>query len=306
MKILITGGAGYVGTELINKLCQEPSVEEIRVYDNLNRQNYNLFLGARLQNNQKVKFIYGDILDSRNLKRALTGIDVVYHLAAVVTTPFANTDPHFFEQVNHWGTAELTYAIEESSVSKFIYLSSIGVYGTSNKTVTEETIPNPKTFYGISKLRGEQHVERLMDKLDTIIVRSGNVYGYSKGMRFDAVINKFAFESNFNNRISIHGNGKQKRSFVHVNTISTILSRLASTYLPSDIYNLAERNLEVLDIVDAFKELIPDLEFSFINQHLNLREIELGLDLKIKKYIEFPEQSSFINEMEVFLKQFSF
>jgi len=61
---------------------------------------------------KKVRFIKGDILDSRQLRKALAGIDVVYHLAAKVTTPYANADSHFFEQVNHWGTAELVQAVK--------------------------------------------------------------------------------------------------------------------------------------------------------------------------------------------------
>lgn len=227
MKILVTGGAGYIGTELVKLLSMSSEVDEIRIYDNLSRNNYNLFLGSKLKQHQKVKYIYGDILDSRNLRKALNEIDVVYHLAAVVTTPFANTDPHFYEQVNHWGTAELTYAVEESKVSKLIYVSSVSVYGSSNTIVTEKSIPNPKTFYGISKLRGEEHVARLNNKLNTYILRSGNVYGFSESMRFDAVINRFAFESNFSKRISINGNGKQKRSFIHINSISHALVQIA-------------------------------------------------------------------------------
>jgi UDP-glucose 4-epimerase len=71
-----------------------------------------------------------------------------------------SSDSHVYEQVNHWGTAELVYAVEESNVKKFIYTSSSGVYGSSSGAVDETTIPNPKTFYAISKLRGEEHVRR--------------------------------------------------------------------------------------------------------------------------------------------------
>lgn len=306
MKVLITGGAGYIGTELVKLLTSNNNIEEIRVYDNLNRNNYNLFLGNKLTEFEKVKFIYGDILDSRNLKKALLDIDVVYHLAAVVTTPFANTDPHFFEQVNHWGTAELTYAIEESEVKKLVYVSSVGIYGSSNELVDEKTIPNPKTFYGISKLRGEEHIVRLGEKMNTCIVRSGNVYGFSESMRFDAVINRFAFEANFNKRISIHGDGKQKRSFIHINTITNVLEQLVSAEIPSGVYNLAERNLEILDIVDAYKTLIPELEFIFINQHLALRQVAVDTNLKIKAHIELPVLTPFEDEIKAFLDHFSF
>src|SRR5690606_32778242 len=216
MKVLVTGGAGYIGTELVNLLVSNDDVEKVIVYDNLSRLNYNLFLGLKLHKHGKLSFVKGELLDSRSLRKVLKDVDVVFHLAAKVTTPFAVSDSHGFEQVNHWGTAELVYAVEETpSVKRFIYVSSTGVYGSSEDAVDEQVQPNPKTFYAISKLRGEEHVRRLMDKVDTHILRCGNVYGYSKSMRFDSVINKFAFEANFNKLVTVQGDGKQSRSFIH-------------------------------------------------------------------------------------------
>lgn len=307
MKILVTGGAGYIGTELVVALAQMEEVSEVVIYDNLSRENYHSFLGLKFTNHQKIKFINGDVLDSRGLVKALDGVDVVYHLAAKVTTPFANTDPHYYEQVNHWGTAELVYAIEESRVKKLIYTSSIGVYGSTSQAVTEDTVPNPKTFYGISKMRGEEHIARLQNSIDTLIIRCGNVYGYSKSMRFDAVINKFAFEANFNKKISIHGNGKQTRAFIHIDVIKNALAQMAiHQHIPSGIYNLVERNMGVLDIVDTFKALIPELEFLFINQHLNLREIAVDTKLKLDQYISIDKKISFKEEIKEFLQHFSY
>src|SRR5690242_4533399 len=181
MNILITGGAGYIGTELIYRLSEINEIENIVVYDNLSRGNYNLFIGHKVPT-KKIRFIQGEILNSRKLRNALKNIDVVFHLAAKVTTPFANTDGHIYEQTNHWGTAELTYALEESNVKKLIFLSSTGVYGNTKQAANEESLPEPDSFYSISKLRAERHVNRLVDKMDTIIIRLGNVYGYSKSM----------------------------------------------------------------------------------------------------------------------------
>jgi len=124
MKVLITGGAGYIGTVLTKNLVKSPEIEEIIIYDNLSRKNSNLFLGDRLPNAEKIKLVNGDILDLRKLNRVLKDVDVVYHLAARVSTPFANVDADFHEQVNHWGTSELVSAVEESNVRKFIYTSS--------------------------------------------------------------------------------------------------------------------------------------------------------------------------------------
>lgn len=306
MKILITGGAGYIGTELVSVLSQRDDVEEIIIYDNLSRANFNLFLGHTFNNNERITFVKGELLDSRHLKKVLKGVDVVYHLAAKVTTPFANTDPHFYEQVNHWGTAELVYAVEESDVKKFIFTSSTGVYGSSKSSAEEETVPNPKTFYGISKMRGEEHVGRLSDKIDTYIFRCGNVYGYNRSMRFDAVINKFVFEANFYKRISIHGDGRQHRSFIHIEHVAQALSHVLDGPLQTGIYNLVNRDLQVLDIVDTLKQMIPELEFIFVNQHLKLRELRVQPNQVLNKALSMPEPVSLMEELKHFQSRFSF
>ncbi|MEQ8548241.1 MAG: NAD-dependent epimerase/dehydratase [Cyclobacteriaceae bacterium] len=306
MNVLITGGAGYIGTELIKQLSKNPKVGKIKIYDNLSRDNYALFTGHKYDSHQDISFINGELLDSRKLKNALDDVDVVYHLAAKVTTPFANTDPHFFEQVNHWGTAELVYAIEESNVSQLIYSSSIGVYGSSNTEIEETSEANPKTFYAISKLRGEQHIARLMPKIRTNIIRCGNVFGYSRSMRFDSVINRFVFESNFSNRITLHGDGKQSRAFVHVDYIADIFNKILGSETPSGIYNLIQENLSILEIVDVLKEVNPELEFIFINQHLKLRNIKVSPILKLQEYIDLSSSSSFKEEIVAFHNRFSF
>jgi UDP-glucose 4-epimerase len=304
MNILITGGAGYIGTELVRHLVSLPQVDNIVIYDNLSKGNYNLFLGHRMDTG-KIKFILGDLLDSRKLRKSLQGIDVVFHLAAKVTTPFDNTDSHFYEQVNHWGTAELVYAIEESKVSRLVYVSSTSVYGSSPEILTEESTPNPETFYGISKLRAETHIKRLFNKINTLIIRCGNVYGYSPSMRFDAVINRFMFDANFNNRISINGNGKQHRSFIHVDKLVAGLAQVILQDIPSGIYNLTDKNIQVLDLIDVFKEIFPSLEFLFINQHLTLKEIKIEAESKIRQYISLPD-SSLKQELINFKERFAF
>jgi UDP-glucose 4-epimerase len=306
MNVLVTGGAGYIGTELINHLVSNPSVDKVIVYDNLSRMNYNLFLGLKLQKHPKLSFVKGELLDSRSLKKVLKGMDVVYHLAAKVTTPFDSSDSHVYEQVNHWGTAELVYAVEESNVKKFIYTSSSGVYGSSSEGVDESTIPNPKTFYAISKLRGEEHVRRLFDKIDTYIFRCGNVYGYSKSMRFDSVINKFVFEANFNRIVTVQGDGKQSRSFIHIDRVSKALNNAISSKLPGGVYNLVERSIKIFDIVDELKQLIPDLEFIFINQHLKLRELSVKENSTVNQTLGINNSQSLKKELEEFLSRFSF
>jgi len=306
MKVLITGGAGYIGTVLTKNLVNFPEVEKIIIYDNLSRKNSNLFLGSRLPNAEKIELVVGDILDLRKLKRVLQGVDVVFHLAARVSTPFANVDADFHEQVNHWGTAELVSAVEESHIEKFIFTSSTSVYGASDGFIQETQIPDPKTFYGISKFRGEEHVKRLQKKCDSIILRCANVYGFSRSMRFDAVINRFMFDANFTKRIQIHGNGRQYRAFVHVNILVKALIESLFKKVPSGIYNVVDKNLQILDVVDVLKEIYPTLEFIFINQHLDLRQMKVEKYSLLRNYIDFDNDQTLKEELVDFKKRFAF
>jgi UDP-glucose 4-epimerase len=290
MNILITGGAGYIGNELVFELLKDPRVEKIVVYDNLSRRNYNLFLDNRYEP-RKVRFIMGELLDSRNLRKVLEDIDVVYHLAAKVSTPLASEHSHLFEQINHWGTAELVYALEESPVKRCVYLSTTSVYGASDQMITIDTPPDPRTFYGSSKLRGEAHIERLFNKMDAWIIRCGNVYGYSPSLRFDAVINRFMFEANFIGRIQITGNGKQQRAFIHVDKVVNVLANLLHHPLPSGTYNLSEHNVSIESVAEMIREIFPGLDMIFVNQHLVMREIKVEADHRILSLLSLPPVS---------------
>jgi UDP-glucose 4-epimerase len=306
MKILVTGGAGYVGTPLTDLLCANPEVSQVVVYDNLSRPNYNLFIGSKREGHEKLKFVKGELLDTRRLRNVLKGVDVVYHLAARVTTPFAKTDAHLFDQVNNWGTAELVYALEDNPVQKLIYTSSAGVYGSSTEPVDESFEPNPKSFYGISKLRGEEHVRRLNGKSTSYIFRCGNVYGYNRSMRFDAVINKFIFEANFEKRVTIHGDGEQARSFIQADVMARALANALKSDLPGGTYNLVDKTYKVMDIVDELKQLIPDLEFILINQYMKLSELNIKKNEQVNKSLGINLDSSLKDDLTEFINRFRF
>jgi len=290
MKVLITGGAGYIGTELAIALNKREDISEIIIYDNLWKDNYNIFLHSKIKRN-KVKFIKGELLDSRKLRTALKDIDIVYHLAARVAARLVNASHHLYEQINNWGTAELVYAVEESNVSKLIYTSSVAVYGDSDEIMSIETKPYPRTYYGTSKLRGEEHVNRLMDKMNAYTLRVGNVYGYGISMRFDTVLNKFMFDAAFKGRIKIFGTGNQYRNFININKIVNILENIINTDLESGIYNALDVNLNVNDLVDNIKILYPDTELLFVNQHLNLRNIKIDSDSKIENICTYNKKN---------------
>ena len=298
MNVLITGGAGYVGTELVKQLNKSEKVKNIIIYDNLSRNNYNIFLHSGIPRG-KVKFIKGELLDTRKIKQLVEGVDVVYHLAARVTTPFSNESSHLFEQVNNWGTAELVYALEESNVKRMIYTSSVSVYGTSSEEIDINSIPDPRSFYGISKYRGEQHVNRLFGKMDTFVVRCANIYGCGTSLRFDAVINNFMFNSCFGKNLSINGDGNQRRSFLHIRRAAATFVNMLDCELASGTYNLVDRVMSINEIAFAMKEILPETEMVYINQHMQLKELMVMTDERLAG-IQKTEDKTFLDEMKDF------
>lgn len=301
MKLLITGGAGYLGTELCTRLMRNENIESIRVYDNLSRKNYNFFLGDT-KLTSKVSFINAEILDSYTLQKEVAKADTIIHLAAKVTTPFADQNPHLFDQINNWGTAEVCYAMEASGCEKLIYLSSASVYGASETLVGGDSIPSPRTFYGISKLKGEKHVERLEDKKNVSIIRCGNVYGYSRSMRFDAVINTFVFDSKNSHRITINGSGEQSRAFISISRAVDFIEALLEVKDPKLHYDLVDRNLTINDVAYTLKEIFPKMEMLFVDQQLSLRQIKVKLDPEVNRLIG-KNKTDFSEELEAFLEK---
>ena len=275
MRVLVTGGAGYIGSSLIQELATQNGISEIVIYDNLSRGNLGLFLGDHKIGGVKISFVFGDVLDGRKLKSTLKGIDVVYHLAANVTSPYADQNPQQFEQINHWGTAELIRAIDQSEVKRLIYLSTVSVYGWDDEILTVNSPLAANTYYGVSKVRGEEQVLSVNDRVETFIIRCGNVFGYGSSMRKDTVINSFMFNAQYSNRIKIMGTGTQKRSFISLNSVVEELVDLAKNVrgVSPNKYNLVNHNVTILEVAELVKELYPDLETIFVNQHLKMRQV---------------------------------
>lgn len=288
MKILITGGAGYVGAALVQELQYAPFVERIVVFDNLSRGNFGLFTHP-MPGEKKVQLVKGDLLDTRLLEQTLDGVDAVIHLAARVTTPFADSEAHSFDQINHWGTSQLINLLEKRPMQRVILLSSVAVYGHGDKPATEASPTAPASFYAVSKLAAEQEMQRLEGISPYLMFRSGNVYGYSPTMRFDAVVNRFAFEAQYRGRIRIFGSGKQLRPFVHVDTVARCLAAaVRDNSLRQTCYNLAEHNLSIMDLVDEFKAQRPSLELIFENKEQPMRSLSVEVPSQAIAALQVP------------------
>lgn len=280
MKVLITGGAGYVGHSLTQSLSRSRSVSSIIIYDNLSRGNYSVFTSASF-GETPVTFVRGELLDNHGLAESLVGVDVVVHLAARVTTPYADRDAHAFDQINHWGTANLGRAITQSDVKRVIYLSSVSVYGSSDEAVDENYDPQPTSFYGISKLAGEHQLAPLKRDRELCIIRSGNVYGFNPGFRIDALINRFVFEAHTAGRILIYGNGEGSRSFIHIRKLSDLITSIIDDGLEAGIYNAVEHNLTIREAAQAVFEIYPGTEHLLVSQTMPMRRIRISTPCRV-------------------------
>ena len=300
-KILITGGAGYIGCSLAEQLSQQADVEKVIVYDNLSKKNYSLFTDHRI-NGKKVEFIQGTILDNHTLAKAMEGCSVVYHLAAMVITPDSDNDSQYFEQVNNWGTSIVVREAEKAGVETFVYLSTVYVYGQGPETKTTEHTVAPNSFYSTSKLRGEEHVKTLPKNIKTYILRSGSVYGANASTRYDVIINQLLFETHFFKKVSITGQGHQVRPFIHIGKLTESLVQTRNSELPSGTYNLLEHNASILDVVEKLKEVYPDLEYNYVNRHMKMKDVIVEPSEEIQNHIPFSAKE-FTEELKEFKNQ---
>lgn len=305
MRILITGGCGYLGGYLVRHIAKlyHGVVSEIVIYDNLSRGDLAFLFGEQIEG-VKLRLVRNDILSRRDLLKALDGIDTVVHLAAKVTQPYTDIKLHPFDQINNWGSANLADAIQDSDVKKVIYISSVTVYGTQPNLITEELIPEPQTYYGVSKLKGEKHFQRIQSK-EVFILRSANVFGYSPTMRIDSVFNRFMFEAHHGGRVNRIGDGSQSRAFISLDSFSEQVCHVLFEDVKPGVYNLADTNLSINDILEYYFEMFPDLEVITIEQNAKLHSVNIEVPTKLGQLMNHKPKD-IRQELEVFKKAFSF
>ncbi len=271
--ILVTGGAGYIGSQLVRDVAADPRFSDytIRIYDNLRRQH---FCGLMdLPSGGRYEFIEGDILDRLNLGRAMRGVQIVVHLAAIVKTPLSFDHPEWTEQVNHWGTAAVVDCALNAGVSRLVYVSSASVYGPGGPFREMDTC-RPIGPYAISKLRGEDEAVRMSHT----IVRLGTVFGNAPAMRFDGIANRLAYLVGIGRPMVIYGSGEQVRPLIHVGDASAALRLcMAEPGTEGQTINAVIVNPSVNQIADALRTIVPDTPIRYTDQDI-LTEISFQVD----------------------------
>ncbi|MBY5269435.1 NAD-dependent epimerase/dehydratase family protein [Spiribacter salinus] len=270
MRVLVTGGVGYVGWSVVHELVQRDGVDEIIIYDNFARRHYGLLLGERPGGAAKIRVVVDELLNSRALRKAVEGVDCVIHLAAVAPSPDIDEKPHVFDQVNHWGTAELGYAVEQVGTPRLVCLSSGAVCGHPDGVADPTTNPLPVNAYGRSKLAGERQIERLADQLELHIIRSGTVYGVNPAARFDTFVNRFLLDAALGRSLNVNGSGEQVRPVVPVDVVAAQVVDAAMGHESTTISHAVTESIAVNHVIESLKAIDVSLDVIYINQQQRL------------------------------------
>jgi UDP-glucose 4-epimerase len=234
MKILITGGAGFIGSHIVEHY--QGIAEEIRVLDNL-RTGY-------LHNLEGFdhEWIPGSVTDREAVRRAVRGVDCIFHLAALVSVPESMAKPGECVDINVQGLLNVLEEAAEAGVRKLVFASSAAVYGDNPSVPKLETmLPEPKSPYAITKLDGEYYLEMFQreGRLETAALRFFNVFGprQDPAGAYAAAVPIFIEKALKNQDISVFGDGEQTRDFIYVKDIVGALVFAAETQGVSGVFN---------------------------------------------------------------------
>ena len=286
MKILITGALGHIGSFLSRHLSLNYPGSTIILVDNLMTQRFtSLFNLPKFAN----YVFYQYDISKIDLVDLLKKVDVVIHLAAITDAAGSFDKATELEENNYNATLKLAKACLSTN-TRMISLSSTSVYGTQNKIVTENCMPDelqPQSPYATTKLKEENLLLKMNreDGLKVCICRFGTIYGISPGMRFHTAVNKFCWQASMGQPITVWSTAfNQKRPYLDLSDACRAFVHIINLDLfNGEIYNILSQNSTVKEITDAIKLFIPDLQIEFVdNKIMN----QLSYEVSSEKFID--------------------
>lgn len=293
--VLITGGAGYIGSVLSRQLLGFGY--KVKVFDKLLFGEDSI---KELETNPNFKFIKGNIFDKTSLASALSDVDAVVNLAAIVGEPACVCQKDIALQTNYLGAIYVARLCKALGIKRFIQASTCSTYGQSkeNSIAKEGSDLFPVDFYGETKIYTERELIKLMDEnFHPTILRFSTVYGLSPRMRFDLVVNTLTKKAMKENEITIFG-GNQWRPLIHVSdaarAVATVL-RAPLAKVGNQIFNVGGNgeNYKISQIGELVKVLIPEVKVKIIkdiddkrNYRVDFSKIEKVLGFKPEKKVE--------------------
>ena len=241
MKVLIVGGAGYVGGGIVDLLSKE---NEVTVYDSLIYEN---------SYRKNVDFIFGDVRDYKKINNILQQHDAVIWLAALVGDGACAINPTLTHEIN----SETVKNLVKNFKGKIVFLSTCSVYGAQDGVLDENSEVNPLSEYASSKLVAEKY---LADS-DSIIFRLGTLFGVGdqfSRIRLDLVVNILTTKAYMDKKMSVFG-GEQWRPLLHVKDVANVIDHTLNTQT-NGIFNLHYKNFKIIEIANEIKNKISEVE----------------------------------------------
>ncbi|MGD0712611.1 MAG: NAD-dependent epimerase/dehydratase family protein [Gaiellaceae bacterium] len=237
-RVLVTGGAGFIGSNLVRALLERG--DDVRVLDNFSTGNRANLDGL------DVEIVEGELRSYERVHNAVRRAEVVYHLGALGSVPRSVQDPLTSSAVNIEGTLNVLLAARDEGVRRVVFSSSTSVYGSSAQRPTTETMPpDPISPYGVAKLAAERYCiscSRVYESFESVVLRYFNVFGprQSPLSQYAAVVPLFVTAIAAGEPIDVHGDGEQSRDFTYVDNVVDATIRAGETAGASgEIFNIA-------------------------------------------------------------------
>lgn len=288
-KVLIVGGAGYLGSILSKKLLDKGYY--VRVLDNLTYGDHGI---KTLKKNEKFELLIGDMRDIQTIVKAVWDVDAVIHLAAIVGDPASAINPIKTIEINYFATKMLAEVCKYSQINRFIFASTCSVYGANIKPdirINEESELNPISLYAEMKRKSEEALLEIADEnFRPTILRMATLYGLSPRMRFDLVVNILTIKAIKEGKFAIFG-GDQWRPLLHIkdaaNAYITCLEQPLNKS-GSEIFNVGsnEENYKIIDVGRKVKRIVPDAAMEIDDSNIDKRDYNVSFN-KINNILDF-------------------
>lgn len=282
MKLLITGGAGYVGSVLTNTALKNDF--KVRVIDSLYFDNKVplIHLG-----NPDYEFIRLDIMDTAKIKPYLKDVDFIIHTAAIVGEPASNKFPDLTERTNFEATKKLIGLAAEEGVKGFVFLSTCSNYGVVDGLANEDTDLKPLSLYADTKVRVEHLLMDSSNRLDWVICRMSTIYGASPRMRFDLTVNDFALNAYIKKYLDVFL-PYTYRPYIHVYDAARVIISMIGQFdkVCRNVFNVGfnSENYQKIRIAEIVKKFIPDLKIDVVDKGADLRDYQVDFS-KLKDFL---------------------
>ncbi len=281
MVILVTGGCGYIGSRLIRELASNRKFQgsTIRILDNMLRERYVAIMDLPVDG--RFEFIEGDTRNQNDLEKAFQDVETVVDLAGVTNAPasFERKDLTFEVNVNG-GRRVVDHAIKKG-VERFVYSSTASVYGPTKGVADERWPCRPISPYGESKLEAEKACVDAAERngLNATVLRLGTVYGYSIGMRFDTVVDRFTYLACIGMPLTVWESAQnERRPYLHLlDSVDALAFALTRKDMKGEVYNVIGENASINRITSVISVEVPDTRI-VVTPTPNLNQVSYELD----------------------------